>query len=169
MPRTRIVQLHKPASWYRTSSALLAAARTLWPKARIGVQRNGKFFPTAFRGSMQLSPVFLLLSAFAVENALKGTKVKQIRRAGGFPKVSKPRKGLSDPMVVWGHDLPALAKSVGLKTDVIDDEMLHTLKRNIEWAGRYPGPSGTGDRFVPRHGTDDFQRIRSLIRRIRKL
>jgi len=147
----------------------MAAARTLWPKARVRFRRNGKLYAADFKESQQLGPAFLLLCAFAVENALKGTRVKQIRRAGSVPKVSKPRRGTYDAMVVWGHDLPALAHTVGLVTDEVDAEMLHTLKRNIEWAGRYPGPSGVGDWFVPRHGTNDLRVISSLIRRIRKL
>ncbi len=144
MPQRKIDRLHNAANWYRTSAALMAAARDRWPKARIGVRRDGKFYAGDFRTSLQLGPPFLLLSAFAVEKALKGTRVKQIRRSGAVPKVSKPRGKTAGETVVWGHDLLALAASVGLQTDVIDDEMLHTLKRNIEWAGRYPGPSGVG-------------------------
>jgi hypothetical protein len=116
-----------------------------------------------------MAPAFLLLSAFAVENALKGTRVKQIRRRGAVPNVSNRGSDAADSNRVWGHDLPALAKSVGLVTDDIDDQMLKTLKANIEWAGRYPAPSGAGKWFVPTHGTDDLRRITSLIRRIRAL
>lgn len=37
-------------------------------------------------------------------------------------------------------------------TDQLDDQMLHVLRRNIEWAGGYPGTNGTGGWFVPRYG-----------------
>lgn len=169
MPRQTTDLLHRQASWYKTSAALLAAAKTLWPKARLPIRRNRKIYPSDLRAFAQHGPAFLLLSAFAVENALKGTRVRQIRRAGGVLDVSNRGRGGANSNKVWGHDLPALAKSIGLQTDNLDDEMLNTLKRNIEWAGRYPAASGTGEWFIPRHGSDDLQRIIKLIRRIRKL
>lgn len=161
--------LHLSASWYSASAALLAAAKTLWPKARTPFRRKGSLDKHSFRTFTQHAPAFLLLSAFAVENALKGTRVKQIRRARGIPTVARPKRNAGGPNYVWGHDLPALARSIGLQTDNADDELLNTLKRNIEWAGRYPGPSGVGEGFVPRHGSQDLRRITSLIRRIKRL
>jgi len=148
------------------------SAKTLWPKVR-SIFGDGEKQPILtgrmLRESGQHAPPFLLLSAFAVENALKGTKVKQILRRGDVPTFSARSKDANKPENVWGHDLPALAKDVGLTTDQLDDQMLYVLTRNIEWAGRYPGTDGKGGWFIPRYGSKDLQHIVRLINRIKRL
>lgn len=160
-------ELENPSTWYRHSVALMAAARTLWPRVRAGFPKTGRRFSARrFKDFQQHAPAFLLLCAFAVENALKGTKVKHIRRRGGAPVFSNRQAAAAER--VWGHDLPQLARDIMLATSSEDDERLHVLQRNIEWAGRYPRPTGKGSAFVQRYGADDLRQVVRLIARIKR-
>lgn len=163
--------IYDPASWYERSDGLVAAATTLWPKvlAMLSLREGDLLFPNQLKDFAQHGPPFLLLAAFAVENALKGTKVKQILSRGGEPAFSKAKK--NDPNRVWDHELVELAKDVGLVMDQQDEAMLHVLTRNIQWAGRYPGTEASRPEawFVPRYGSDDLARISSLVERIKRL
>jgi hypothetical protein len=165
---SRTPELELPSTWYRNSGALMAAARTLWPKVRAGFPKPGRrLYPRQFRDFQQHAPAFLLLCAFAVENALKGTKVKHIRKRESWPVFSAARQSPASDRV-WGHDLPQLARDVRLETTADDDERLHVLQRNIEWAGRYPRPEGKGSAFIQRYGADDLRQVVSLIARIKR-
>jgi len=146
---------------------LMAAARTIWPKVKAVFKKPGrKLHRHEFRGFVQHGPPFLLLCAFAVENALKGTRVRQIRRGKGTPVFAPGRTADH----VWGHDLPQLARAVGLSTSPEEDELLHVLVRNIEWAGRYPRTLDPkkGAAFVQRYGPDDLQRVARFIARVKR-
>src|SRR5687767_11726959 len=104
--------LLEPDPWYEMAADLLSAAETLFQKARSGFAHDGQpLIPSAYAESLGQSRAFLLLAAFALENALKGTKVKQIRERGETPVVGP---GRDSPQRVWGHDLPQLASDVGL-------------------------------------------------------
>jgi hypothetical protein len=150
-----------PRSWRLAGVAMQSAAELLWGR-----------IDAAFRGSTgeQIQVIAnwggpaLLLSGYAVENLLKGLRVKQISDSGGTPLVSSKAPAV---VRVWGHNLPELAKSVGLHLGPHDAELVNTLWRNILWAGKYPtAGDGPGNRFVPRIGSNDSEMIRALIDRL---
>ncbi len=74
VPRSRD-PLQDSEPWYEMTADLLSAARTLFLKARAGFAHDGEpLVGSAYAESIGHSRAFLLLAAFALENALKGTK-----------------------------------------------------------------------------------------------
>jgi hypothetical protein len=153
-----------PASWRAAGEAMQSAAELLW--ARIDVAFSGNTWDD-IRVVTNWGGPALLLSGYAVENLLKGLRVKQIVEKGHTPLISSKA-----PVAVrvWGHNLPELAMSVGLDVKSYDSELLNTLWRNILWAGRYPtAGDGPGNQFIPRIGSNDSNQVRNLVDRLKAL
>jgi hypothetical protein len=112
-------------------------------------------------------PAFQLLAAFALENALKGTLVRQLLARGETPIFDG---GGRSSAKVWGHELRQLAESVGLTLSRSERFFLESLERSVEWSGRYPGPGKRRYKPDPAPiGSDDHRLLVALIDRIRAL
>lgn len=77
--------------------------------------------------------VYLMISAYAIENLLKALIVRDARPA---LNESAPRL----PKVVTGHDLNKLADTAKIATTDAGKELLARLSHHAVWAGRYPAP-----------------------------
>ncbi|MCO4093304.1 MAG: hypothetical protein HEQ37_01645 [Acidovorax sp.] len=82
--------------------------------------------------------VYLMISAYAIENLLKALIVRDTR-----PSLNESAPRL--PSVVKGHDLNKLADTAGIATTDAGKELLARLAHHAVWAGRYPAPMGMED------------------------
>jgi hypothetical protein len=165
-PRRRDPLLNHLA-WYSKAGELLYAAESHWPAInRMFTRTEREFSDEEFLARRSSTPAFQLLAAFAVENALKGTLVRQLLARGEKP-VFEPNPKTS--ATVWGHKLLELADRVGLTLDRFERFLLESLERSVEWAGRYPGPGPKQDEDPIGIGSDDLKLLHGIIDRIRGL
>ncbi len=81
-----------------------------------------------------------LLGGYALENLLKGLRVKQLRGAGESIMVKgQLRRELTR------HDLIALAKAAGVPLARHERFLLERLTVTITWGGRYIAPKDVGE------------------------
>jgi hypothetical protein len=158
-----------PQSWLVAADAMQSAAELIWAPvdASFASIRDRKDTFQDLITIFTLSGPALLLSGYCVENLLKGLCVKRILKAGGTPRFAARAPSSTK---VWGHDLPALALSAGVRKGVASPELLSTLQQNIEWAGKYPIAGETpAAGFVPRVSSSDSSEIRTLVAKLRGL
>lgn len=82
----------------------------------------------------------LLSGGYALENLLKGVRVKQLRAAG-------------EPIFIDGrlrreltrHDLVAVARAAGVPLARHEQFLLERLTATINWGGRYIAPKDVGE------------------------
>jgi hypothetical protein len=116
---------------------LARAAERLFVEWELLAKRLGRG-PTKF-SQVEASDLFsllkgyLLLSALALENLLKGALI------GQDPSVADGKR------ISWGvgkgdHDLLALCRRLGRHPSQPEVDLLEALTEAIQWAGRYPTP-----------------------------
>jgi hypothetical protein len=81
-----------------------------------------------------------LLGGYALENLLKGLRVRQIREAGGTA-----RRDGTLVRELSGHDLEALADAAEVVLASHERSLLKRLTTTIAWGGRYAAPKKGGD------------------------
>lgn len=130
--------------WITKADDLLASAALLEPEVR-KVWKNlreyhaQKVHKTSDKVSLipdRHIAIYLMLVAFAVENLLKASVVRdkkleyerEFERSGSLPKELK------------SHDLTDLARRAGLRFDIAEEDLLRRLSRSAMWFGRYPVP-----------------------------
>lgn len=125
-------KLLNPREWISTADELMGAAETLAPQA-IAWWDNLKEWSKGRRSFPQngCHSTVLMLYAFAIENLCNGYLVKQLSNE---EKKSIHAKGKL-PGRLQTHDLKGLVKSIGLKADLEDEDMLRRLERAGVWSG----------------------------------
>lgn len=163
--------------WWKLADDLLHSARLLRPRARAAWRSLEKHRQNrdAWKLDHYTGP-FLMLTAYAVENFLKGALVlrdrEKIRSDLDFVQHGKL------PKLLKGHELVALAAKLNLKLDQRAKEALLRLERCAVWAGRYPvalnyqqannAKSYNGTVFnVGYRAAGDFDYMEQLVRDIR--
>lgn len=121
-------RLEFPDEWRRQGEGLLACSEVLWGH----VERST--IPGMAMGAASL------LGGYALENLLKGLRVRQIREAGGTAR----RKGKL-VRELSGHDLAALADDAGVVLASHERFLLKRLTNTIAWGGRYVAPKKSGE------------------------
>lgn len=173
-------ELLRSDAWVRKADGLIEIASGLVPRIRrywratktwIRAHEAGERPPKLPTDTV--CGVYLMLSAYALENLLKAYFVAvdreklaaQFESSGGLPK----RLGT--------HDLFKLAKAAGFQVNLQDETLLRRLFQASVWYGRYPVPKNHRDYGVrfsngKEYGLrvfreDDPKEIADLIRRIR--
>ena len=119
--------LEYPEAWRRQGKGLLCSSEVLWGHAQHST-------PEAL--SM---PAASLLGGYALENLLKGLRVKQLRAAGeSIVAKGRLRRELT------GHSLISLAEAAGVPLARHERFLLERLSVTITWGGRYVAPKGVG-------------------------
>ena len=125
--------------------------------------------------SDEILSIYLMLTAFAVENLLKAELVRKFH--GSFQQQFDSSGKL--PPLLKTHVLFVLAKKAGFSMGVEEEDMLRRLTRSATWAGRYPVPIqsnelASGERFsdgkvwsISHLGGNDVDRLRKLVDNIR--
>lgn len=148
-----------PASWINAADGLLKSAETLW-SAKVApfwsaylreideLNARGAEELTLseetqrlFSESMSYQLPALLLSGFAIENALKAIRVQQLALRGEKPfrRTNKGRFLLPELLT---HDLVTLAARCDLKLEREEQSLLRRMQETIQWGGRYPVRAG---------------------------
>lgn len=164
--------------WWKHSDDLLRSARLLRPRAIAAwesLKAHSKDRAVEWRLDHYTGP-YLMLTAYAVENLLKGALVLrdkgQIRADPEFVSHGKLPKALKS------HTLVQLAADLDLNLDKRAKEALLRLERSAVWAGRYPvalnyqqGKNATtyqGTAFnIGYRTSSDFAYLEQLVRDIR--
>jgi hypothetical protein len=120
--------LEHPEAWLRQGKGLLYSSEVLWHHAEQST-------PEAL--SMAAAS---LLGGYALENLLKGVRVKQLRAAGQSIFIKGRLRG-----ELARHDLVALAKAAGVPLARHEKFLLERLTVTINWGGRYIAPKDVGE------------------------
>ncbi len=129
-------RLNDISLWISKAKELLFAANHIkpvvvskWGKVKI---KKGKI--VSISKDPDIQGVYFMLVAYAIENLCKAILVHQ--------KQEKFRNRLLKkvPKDIKGHNLMNLAKNIGLRLSISDQELLARLSRNSIWAARYPIP-----------------------------
>ncbi len=131
-------QLSSVDLWLTKAEELLASAvlletevRTYWSETEF---RNGQVVNVPNRKNVQ--GVYCMLIAYVIENYCKALLVLQNRKR----LQNKLLRRL--PGYLKTHDLVGLARRIGMRLSIPDEELLSRLTRNSEWSARYPIPTG---------------------------
>lgn len=127
--------LSAPVLWLSHARALSTAAQAL-----LGEEPEFEMMPTEIKAicDAQYCAVALMLIGYGLETSLKGMLILKKQFDPGAKSGSKYRH----------HRLEELADFVpGL--DEKDKAMLRSLRRYVEWAGRYPAPHPGREDEVP--------------------
>lgn len=121
----------EPASWLWAALLLKRAATTLWEWVYEPVSNDtqGELERTK---RLTLLPAYMLLVGLSLENLIKGAVIEK-----------EPERVRADGLKDWGklgHDLPGLFKHADIQLSDTEADLLHRLKRFVEWSGRYPVP-----------------------------
>ncbi len=125
-----------PGSWLEYADELRDAAEILWQKTetnlRVDAEIDYKGRALNLLRGPSISRPYVLLSAFAIENLLKGLLVAQNPNHINSGKLSDD---------IWGHDIIGLASKIrGLKLSAEEKEFCHIAKAALPYWGRYPVP-----------------------------
>ena len=102
-------------------------------------------------------PAASLLGGYALENLLKGLRVKQLRAAGETIVVKgRLRRELTR------HDLITLAEAAGVPLARHERFLLERLTVTITWGGRYIAPKDVGETDSATMISTDREAIRLL-------
>ena len=152
-PSTRRTNLSFEQQWYRNT----VFAEPFWiEKAKALTEAAAKLERSIARGWAEdaksrrsihaLLPVYLMLTAYAVENILKATIIARAREelAGSLAKAHKL------PERLRSHDLVDLARAASSHTleSPETEELLRRMSRSAIWYGRYPVPLSS-EEFKP--------------------
>ena len=110
--------------------------------------------------------IYYMLSAYAIENLLKGLIVKKQydEILGTFNRKEKL------PSMLDSHDLVALVKTAGMKQIFSEDmDLLTKLGENAVWQGRYPLPMKPDDykKTINFYTNSDCEWIERIIKEIK--
>lgn len=141
--------LKEPDAWRRQGKGLLFSSEVLWHHAEHST-------PEAL--SMAAAS---LLGGYALENLLKGIRVKQLRAEGKAIFVNNRLRS-----ELTGHDLIVLARAVGIRLARHKTFLLERLGVTINWGGRYVAPKGVGDTDSATMISTDRETIRILAARL---
>jgi hypothetical protein len=128
-----------PDEWLDTAENLTAVLKLLSPQIDSAFAGIAKAVTAGagerIEGSdvFRIHGVYLMLSAYAIENCVKGALVR--KRKWCAEDVSK---GL--PQELKSHTLGALVEPLELSLNEEEDELLERLAAYSTWAGRYPVP-----------------------------
>lgn len=133
--------LGKADELLKVSEALELSVRNYWDNIEASIHQ-GKFEETGLTGplSKNLQGPYFLLIAYALENLFKAVIIKS-------NEVELQKQVLGNqriPKMVEGHDLVRLARQVGLRIDLGEEDLLVRLSWNSVWGGRYPVPVDCG-------------------------
>jgi hypothetical protein len=138
--RNYVHAMSSSTHWFKLADDLLQSAKLLKPRAA-AAWRSWQAHSRDKSVSPKLdhyTATYLMLTAYAVENILKGTLVAREGAAlRADPKFLQ--RGLL-PDVLKGHNLLDLALRLNLQLDRRAQEALLRLERSAVWAGRYPVP-----------------------------
>ena len=131
-------------SWTRVANGLLDSAHQLEPEVAAIWKGLREWHETKDRKKLksdEILSIYLMLTAFAVENLLKAELVRQCYHEF---KEEFDSSGKLPPLLKT-HDLFTLAKRVDLSMGSDEEALLRRLTRAAIWAGRYPLPIEFGD------------------------
>ena len=167
-----------PQLWIVTANGLVSAAECLAKDIETFWQaldrvNDGTPIPLSVMKGSEYQNTFLMLYGFAIENFSKAYAVTQLNtaerivlRLGKYPGRLKSHR-IKD----------LVAKELGYKLDLQEDELLMRLEAAVTWAGRYPVSTGparsteTREKFLMMpQGIrgDDLPRTRELTGRIKE-
>ncbi len=173
--------------WVENAGDLLVASKKLEPSIKrywLVVNENirkdgenikaGRCIEPWKKTGRYLQAIYSMLVAYAIENLCKARLILQnkeqykqkILQEGVLPQELKSPR----------HDLLDLVHKLNLNIDADEETLLLRLSRNSHWQGRYPVPLKAEDlssvtkegRFVAFLALDDIQKLKLLIKRIKK-
>jgi hypothetical protein len=180
------------SDWVRKARDLLATAELVAPVVAEEWRRKKDIVKGLTQEWPQdHSATYFMLTAFAVENLLKGALVvlRYHEIAADFD--SKPSSGKSLPKLLQSHDLMHLVRLVRksqlrppysapeLSLSLEEEDLVRRLTLNAKWYGRYPiaiSPRGSGDEKFSDgkvynlrwFGEQDVEKLKLLVARFRE-
>lgn len=128
-----------PDKWLEYGTELRDAAELLWAHEnealRVGAVLDSRHEPQSTFRTTAISRPYILLSAFSIENLLKGILVAQNPSHISAGEVSKD---------VWGHNLILLTERISdLQLSQEQRELIRIAQDALPYWGRYPVPKGS--------------------------
>ena len=181
---TYLDQLLNPRLWLEIADKLLEASEVLKPilrdywnivhtNAREG--RYDKGGPPPKKTPSELHGPYFILVSYALEDLFKALI---IRDRGDEIRDQFGQTGRL-PSLIKGHDLVRLSKRANIKIDIIEEDVLTRLSRQLKWKSRYPVPVELSDMrniikysngrgyFTDYFKPDDIDQLDAIIKRVK--
>jgi hypothetical protein len=179
------------SDWVKKANDLLATAELVAPMVAAEWQgKHARMKGLTEKWPQDHSATYFMLTAFAVENLLKGALVisRHCEIAEEFDSAPDSKKRL--PKILEDHNLlrllrricesrvRPLSKPPTFPLSLEEEDLMRRLTINAEWYGRYPiaiGPRGTGEATFSDgkiyslrwFGEHDVEKLKRLVARIR--